>query len=172
VQGARLTITLQEAAAEDVPVLRRLMQLYLYDLGTIDGWDVGPDGLFGNAERVERYWSEDGRRSFLIRADGALAGFVLVRDEAWFAGRGTSEISEFFVMRKYRRRGVGEQAARVAFDMFSGRWEVAEMASNTAAQAFWRAVIGRYTGGRFEEAERSIGTWRGRVQHFHAPPRR
>lgn len=166
---APLTITLHEATAGDVPVLRRLMQLYLYDLGTIDSWDVGSDGLFGDAARVERYWTEDGRRSFLVRAGGALAGFVLVRDEAWFAGRGTREISEFFVLRKYRRRGIGEQAARATFDMFPGRWEIAEMASNTGAQAFWRAVIRRYTDGRFEEAERRLGTWRGCVQHFRAP---
>ncbi len=164
---ARPTVTLHEARTSDITVLRHLMQLYLYDLGTIDGWDVGQDGLFGDSARVERYWTEEGRLAFLIRVRGILAGFVLVRDQAWFAGPGTREISEFFVLRKYRRQGVGEQAARATFDLFPGRWEVAEMASNTGAQAFWRAVIGRYTSDRFDEAERRLGAWRGHVQHFH-----
>ena len=29
------------------------MQLYLYDLGTIDGWKISTDGLFGDAEKRE-----------------------------------------------------------------------------------------------------------------------
>src|SRR5215470_1806107 len=107
--GARVTVTLEEAGPEAVPVLRRLMQLYLYDLGTIDGWNIGTDGYFGNPEKIERFWTERGRRSFFIRADGALAGFVLIRDEASYAGQGTHEISEFFVLRKFRRQGIGEQ---------------------------------------------------------------
>ncbi|HSE93868.1 MAG TPA: GNAT family N-acetyltransferase [Methylomirabilota bacterium] len=162
-------VTLHEASAADVPVLRRLMQLYLYDLGTIDGWDIGEDGLFGSAERIESFWTEDGRRTLLIRVDGVLAGFLMIRDGGRFSGPGTRELAEFFVLRKYRRRGVGTRAATAVFDMLPGRWEVDQLASNAEAQAFWRAVIGRYTGGRFDDAERRLGTWRGRVQHFHAP---
>jgi predicted acetyltransferase len=161
-------VSLERAGPEDVVVLRRLMQLYLYDIGSLDGWDVGPDGLFGNAERIERFWTEPGRHAFLIRADGVLAGFALVRDEAWFAGAGTREVSEFFVLRRHRRRGVGERAARRLFDTFPGRWEVVQMVSNAPAQAFWLAVIGRCTGGRFEDDERAVESGRRRVQHFTA----
>ena len=53
-----LDVTLDRAGARAVPVLRRLMQLYLYDLGTIDGWDISPDGRFGNARSIERFWRE------------------------------------------------------------------------------------------------------------------
>jgi predicted acetyltransferase len=146
------------------------MQLYLYEIGSADGWDIGPDGLYGNAERIERFWTEPGRHSFLIRVDGILAGFALVRDEAWVAGAGTREISEFFVLGRYRRRGVGQRVATRLFDRFPGPWEVAQMASNVDAQAFWRAVIGRYTGGVFEDGDRTIERdGRRRVQHFTAP---
>ncbi len=164
-----MEVTLEQVGAEAVPVLRRLMQLYLYDLGTIDGWHIAADGRYGNAEKIERFWTEPGRRSFLIRADGALAGFALIRDRAWHAGAGTHEISEFFVLRRFRRTGVGARAATRLFDMVAGRWETAEMASNVDAQRFWRAVIGRYTGGVFEDIERATAGWRGWVQHFTAP---
>ncbi len=161
--------TLDEAGPDDLPVLRRLMQLYLYEIGSADGWDISRDGLYGNAERIERFWTEPGRHSFLIRLDGVLAGFALVRDEAWFAGAGTREISEFFVLRRYRRRGVGEGVATRLFDRFPGRWEVVQMASNVDAQLFWRSVIARYTGGAFEDGERAVEHGRRRVQHFTTP---
>jgi predicted acetyltransferase len=165
-------VTLEEARPEAVPVLRRLMQLYLYDLGTIDGWNISAEGLYGSADKIERFWIERGRRSFFIRADGALAGFVLIRDEATYAGAGTHEISEFFVLRKFRRQGVGEQAARMAFDLAPGPWELSQLASNVGAQAFWRAVIGRYTKGAFSDVEETHDhdgwPWRGRIQRFEA----
>ena len=159
-------VDLREAEPGEVPVLRRLMQLYLYELGTLDGWDIGADGLYGDAQRIENFWTEPERRSYLVRVDGALAGFALVRRGTRFAGPAAHQISEFFILAKHRRRGIGAEVARRLFDRFPGRWEVAQMLSNGPAQAFWRVVIGRYTDGRFEDGERSLGTWRGRVQHF------
>jgi predicted acetyltransferase len=147
------------------------MQLYLYELGSLDGWDIGADGLYGDAERIEGFWTDPERRAFLVRVDGALAGFALIRRGTQFAGPEAHEVSEFFVLAKYRRRGIGAEVARRLFDAFPGRWEVAQLAANAPAQAFWRSVIGRYTGGRFEDAERSLGAWRGRVQHFVAARR-
>jgi predicted acetyltransferase len=167
------TVTLEEVSAEAATLLRRLMQLYLYDLGSIDGWHISAEGLYGNAEHIERFWAEPGRRCFLIRVDGELAGFALIRNEASIAGRGTHEVSEFFVLRKFRRRGVGERAAVQLFDMAPGPWELSQMASNLPAQAFWRQVIGRYTGGRFADFDHAHELWgwpwRGRVQRFTTP---
>jgi predicted acetyltransferase len=159
-----MDLELREARPEDTPVLRRLMQLYLYDLGTIDGWDVGDDGRYGREAWIETFWADPRRRSFLVRADGKLAGFALIRDGAHFGGEGTREISEFFVLRKYRRRGVGERVARRVFDLFPGPWELTELTSNADAQAFWRRVLGRYTGDRFEDLPRPDG--KGRMQRF------
>jgi predicted acetyltransferase len=168
----RLTVTLEEVGAEAGPVLRRLMQLYLYDLGTLDGWNISTEGLYGDAEKIDRFWTEPGRRSFLIKVDAALAGFALVRDQAPHAGAGTHEISEFFVLRKFRRQRVGERVATMLFDMAPGPWEVSQLASNLPAQEFWRAVIGRYTGGKFTDIEHAHAEsgrpWRGRIQRFEA----
>lgn len=167
-------VALEEVGADAAPLLRRLVQLYLYDLGSIDGWNISAEGLYGDAARMERFWTEPGRRCFLIRADAALAGFAFVRDEATHAGPGTHEVSEFFVLRKFRRQGVGARAATLVFDLAPGQaWEVSQLASNVPAQRFWRAVIGRYTGGAFSDVEhghdRRGAPWRGRVQRFTAP---
>jgi predicted acetyltransferase len=77
-------------------------------------------------------------------------------------------IEEFFVMRKYRHKGVGEYVAHHLFDRFPGVWEVSEMVQNVPAQAFWRKVIDRYTGGRFIEVTLDSELWRGPVQVFRS----
>jgi predicted acetyltransferase len=168
----RVKVTLEEVGFEAAPALRRMMQLYLYDLGTIDGWNISADGFFGDPGKIERFWTERGRRSFFIRADGALAGFALIRDEATYAGSGTHEISEFFVLRRFRRQGVGEQAACMLFDLAAGPWELSQLASNVVAQQFWRAVIDRYTGGAFSETDEAHDhdgwPWKGRIHRFES----
>jgi predicted acetyltransferase len=116
------------------------VQLYIYDIGG-DRWDVDTVGRFGSRAWHRRFWTPRGRRHFVVLVSGRLAGFALVRERAHFAGAGVREISEFFVLRKYRRRGVGTRAARTLFARFPGRWEVAEVAWNVAAQRFWRQAI-------------------------------
>jgi predicted acetyltransferase len=77
-------------------------------------------------------------------------------------------MAEFFVLRRYRRQGVGERAARAAFGRFPGPWEVRERAGNDAAIAFWRRVIHRHTAGRFQEVTWAGDLWQGPVQSFVA----
>src|SRR5437016_6997803 len=62
-----------------------------------------------------RFWTRRGRHHFVILVGTKAAGFALVRDRAHFAGAGVREVSEFFVLRKYRRGGVGSYAAHTLF---------------------------------------------------------
>ena len=143
-----MNVELRRVACEDKPVLQNLLQLYLHDYTEFgDDDDVDESGRF-NYPYLDLYWTEPERRAFFIRADGKLAGFVLVREGL---GDEPHSIAEFFVMRKYRRRGVGRIAAHQVFALFPGRWRVQQSPRNMGAQAFWRQVIGEYTGGRFEE---------------------
>jgi predicted acetyltransferase len=149
----------------EVQAVRWLIQLYIYDLGG-DRWDVEPNGAFAPASWHRRFWSGRGRQLFVLRVRGRLAGFVLVRDRAHYAGHDVREISEFFVLRKYRRRGVGTQAALALFRRFPGRWELAELTWNVAAQRFWRRVIRGVAVGGFTERRRRNGDLLFVVQHF------
>ena len=159
-----MKIELRPARSQDVPALRRLMQLYLYDFAAIDDWVIADDGSYGDAATIEGYWTDPSMTSYLVRVDGVLAGFVLSRDGAYFAGDGTRDISEFFILRRHRRQGIGSEVARRLFDAFPGKWEVSQLASNIDAQRFWRRVIGQYTGERYEETPRPDG--RGVMQRF------
>jgi hypothetical protein len=57
-----MNIELLNAGLNQIPVLRRLMQLYLYDLGSLDGWDIADDGTYGNADRIESFWTDADRQ--------------------------------------------------------------------------------------------------------------
>jgi predicted acetyltransferase len=75
-------------------------------------------------------------------------------------------MAEFFVMRRYRRKGVGLAAASAIFDRFKGPWEVRQRDENVEATAFWRRVIAHYTGGRYQEVRWDDAAWTGPVQSF------
>jgi hypothetical protein len=61
-----MNVELLESGPDDIPALRRLMQLYLYDLGSLDGWDIADDGTFGNTERIEGFWTDKRRQLYLV----------------------------------------------------------------------------------------------------------
>lgn len=155
-----MDVQIAPAAAEEHDVLEALMQLYVYDFSEMLALDVGDDGRFRGAPI-------EGRDAFLIRVDGKLAGFALIAGKSRLTGEdGVHDVAEFFVLRRYRRTGVGEKAARSLFDRYAGRWEVRQKKENTRAIAFWRRIIDRYTDGRFAEETIDDERWRGPVQRF------
>lgn len=160
-----MNIEVVSAAESDKPVLHRLMQLYQYDFSETEGTDVDPHGLF-DYRWLDNYWTEESRHPFLIRVDGSWAGFTLVNEYTRVAPSPAKSIAEFFVMRKYRRRGIGARVASEIFRMFPGRWEVSETAANEEAQAFWRTVVRSEVGESFEEIELDDERWTGPVQIF------
>jgi predicted acetyltransferase len=165
-------IELVEVTPAHRPVLMALFALYQYDFTEYTGEDVGEDGRF-DAEMLDRYLVVDEiRHGLLLRVDGKWAGLTLLHHGAFLVDDPEMmDIVEFFVMRKYRRGGAGEAMARAIFDRFPGCWEVREIANNVPAQAFWRTIIGRYTGGRFEERAWDDERWRGAVQFFDSRDR-
>lgn len=157
------------AGVADRARLEALFELYVYDFSPMLGLDVGEDGRFAVPPSVASYWSEPRKHPFLIRVSGKLAGFALVHEGSRLSGDASvRDMSEFLVLRRYRRLGVGEKAARALFDRFRGSWEVRERRENDGGIAFWRCAIGRYTGGRFEETVYDDERWRGPVQRFDA----
>lgn len=163
-----MAVELSPASRDEEPIVENLMELYLFEFSAVSQRDVMADGRFGY-QPLALYWLDPGRYPFLIRVDGKLAGFALVLDAPEEGpiepGRG---MAEFFVLPKYRRRGVGRSAAVALFRMFPGRWWVAEHIDNQPAQAFWRAVIGSYTGGAYEEEIRESDGERMVVHTFDA----
>ena len=158
-------VEISPAAETDREVLRNLMQLYQYDFTESEGGDLNDHGLF-EYRWLDNYWTEHSRHPFLIKVPDRLAGFVLVNEFSYLAPPGAKSIAEFFVMRKYRRQGIGRRVAIHIFREFPGDWEVRETIENTVAQRFWRTVIGEVTGGNFEERHLDDERWKGPIQIF------
>ena len=156
-------VPLERSAA---PALAALMQLYAHDFSEFLPVAINEQGLFA-APDVEKYFGARWRHPFLIKADGLLAGFVIVDEKSRFDNVDAPlDVAEFFVLRGHRGAGVGRRAAEAAFARFQGRWEVRQSARNAPAIAFWRNVISRYTAGAFEESLCDDERWHGPVQRF------
>jgi predicted acetyltransferase len=151
---ASVGVTIELVPPEQKAVLRRLLQLYLYDFTEFEDQPLGDDGEYRYAY-FEEYWAPapgEERYPYFIRGEGKLAGFAMVR-----VLNGSNVMSEFFVLRPYRRGGIGGAAAKAVFRAHPGPWIVHEHPKNLAAQAFWPRVIGELTGGNFEETREPDG---------------
>ena len=154
------------AGPDDHQRLLALLQLYAYDFSEILPLELAEDGRF-HVPSVAANLTAAGNHAFVIRVDDKLAGFALVQPRSYLTGAaGVFDMAELFVMRRHRRRGVGEQVASRLFARFRGPWEVRQKAENPAATTFWRRIIARYTDGQFEDLLLYDARWRGPVQRF------
>ena len=145
---SKLNIDLIPATREQIPVMHQLACLYRYDLSEFTDWPVPKDGHYVY-HHLEDYW-EDGYTPLLLKVNAELAGFVILEnrkadDEIDF------EFVEFFILRKFRGRGVGKYVAIRLFNMYSGRWLIKQLIANEPAIAFWRKLLSEYTAESFEE---------------------
>jgi predicted acetyltransferase len=159
--------TLTGVRPEERPLLERLGELYLYDFSEFAGWDLGEDGRFDHDGWARGLWADPDHTALLLRVGGKPAGFAIVSRHSPLApDRPTWYMAEFFVMRRFRRRGIGALVARAVFGRFPGPWHVLQMKQNVAAQAFWRRTIGELLGHPAEEFTTSHGN---PVQTFTVP---
>ncbi|MEO7486108.1 MAG: GNAT family N-acetyltransferase [Ferruginibacter sp.] len=142
---------LLKATPEHKEAIKNLMQFYMYDFSRFIPLDVEDDGLFAPYLHFDSYWQEEGSRfAYIIIKDEKYAGFVLVRHIEAKAHNYFS-VAEFFVMKKYRREGIGTAVAKQLFNLHKGLWEVYQKESNKPAQIFWYKVIDEYTNAKFTE---------------------
>ncbi|TGA97674.1 GNAT family N-acetyltransferase [Sporolactobacillus shoreae] len=136
-------------------VLSHLMQFYFYDFSEYKGPDVLESGLYGSYSYFDDYWMDEAHRfPFFIMTDGKYAGFALVRYIEPANQFPYYSIAEFFIMKKYRRQGLGRVAATTLFDGHRGcHWEVSQDEKNVPSQLFWNRVIHEYTGGSFTDRQ-------------------
>ena len=139
-------VELVPAARDQAPIVANLLQLYAHDFSEFHEVDLAEDGRFVYTE-LPLYWSDPDRHPFLIKVEDKLAGFVLVKRASDLSGnKKVWDMTEFFVTRGYRRRGIGTQIAHDLWRQFPGTWEVRVMQSNVAGHKFWVRAIANFTG--------------------------
>lgn len=158
-----------DPARDQRTAVENLFQFYVHDFA--DFWaqrqvEFDEDGRFPAYPPLAAYWSEPAAEPFLIRADGKLAGFVLI-DRHSHSGLPTDfNMGEFFVARHYRREGVGRQAALQAIRERKGQWEIAVARRNLPAQPFWRRVASDVASGPMDELDQNDERWNGLILRF------
>lgn len=143
-----MKVELRQVTKDEREILANLLEKYNYEFSQWDGRDVNKLGLYGYSY-LDYYWTESNRWAYFILADGQLAGLVMINDYPEVNEPTDYTMSEFFVMYKYRRAGVGREAARMAFDLFHGRWQLKRHPKNLASVRFWDSVVGEYTHGDY-----------------------
>jgi predicted acetyltransferase len=159
-------VSFRRASLDERVLLQNLAQFYCHDFSEVLELHVGEDGRFADMD-LAPYWLDEWRHPFLLRVDDRLAGFALICERSKISGEsGVFDMTEFFVLRGFRRHGVGRAGAFAAFDRFQGRWEVRQRTENANATAFWRRVISEYTHGDYEESTWVRPAWSEIVQRF------
>src|SRR3954447_13292802 len=103
-------------------VINNLMQFYMYDFSAYVDLDLEEDGFFQTYPNLEDYWIErDKKFPYIIKKNEKYVGFVLVKTIG--AENNYFSIAEFFIMKKYRRTGIGKTVAVQLFDLHKGQWE-------------------------------------------------
>ncbi len=142
-------VELTAVTAQEKEILNNLLEKYQYEFSQWDMRDVDENGLFGY-EYLDCYFTEPNRFPYFIRVDGRIAGFALVSDYPEVPDRPTDFcLSEFFILYKYRKSGVGREAVRQILDCHRGRWQLKRHPHNMASVYFWNKVIADYTHGDY-----------------------
>jgi len=141
-------VTVDIARPQEQRLIEGLLQFYFYDFSEMEpdgseNMDFDPEGgFFRVSPDLQEYWREQGRVPLIIRRDGKPVGFALLNQHSHRdGGHVQRNMAEFFVARKFRRRGVASEALLQILKAYPGRWEVAVVARNKGALAFWPCAI-------------------------------
>ncbi len=137
-----MTVSLRDARSQerDQRWIASLEGDYLQDLA---GASTGIHRALSRLERSEpaalvRWLDDRQNQVLLILDDGRPAGFAVVT--ATSTASTAFQMTEFFISRAERRRGLGLAAAQLLLRRFSGQWQVDVQSNNVGAVSFWRRV--------------------------------
>jgi len=147
-----MDISIELVKKEEKEILKNLLEKYRYEFSQYDDTDVNNFGLYGY-DYFDHYWTEKNRYSFFIKADGKLAGFVMVNDYPDIKIDTNYSMAEFFVLYKYRKYGVGRYAAKYILDKFKGKWQLKIHPKNKVSEIFWTKIINEFTKGNYKYIE-------------------
>ncbi|MFT7652114.1 MAG: putative acetyltransferase [Limisphaerales bacterium] len=142
------TLVVTKADSSDSPLLRNLLNHYVYDMSEWFKFDPDPDGSF--SYDLDEFWSS-GHHVFIARFGDSPVGVALVQtiDDEF-------DLKEFFVLRRYRRSGVGQAFSAEVWDRLPGKWKVRVFTGNKPAVPFWKEVVSEYTHNKYSEDQLKI----------------
>ena len=167
-----MNVEILQVKEKDRIVVENLARLYTYDISEFaravsDGYKCSEEGLFEGG--CGGYFESLTCQIFLVRVDNELAGFAIIE----LLDQGCSidyTVSEFFILRAFRGKGIGKYVAHALFNRFKGNWDVMVWIGNSPAVAFWGNVIEDYTSGNWSstrETPQRYSGWEMIVHRFN-----
>lgn len=132
-------VDLHEATLAEADLIGALVDDYLRELTAHREVPVGATDI-RSYTHLDSYWTDPGRHAFLIRSEGRVVGFALIRDPT-STGSDASQVAEFYIEPGSRRRGIGRAAAYAIWQLLPGPWELQVHAQNSAALEFWSSCV-------------------------------
>ena len=125
-------------------ILENLFSLYGHDISEYTPYsEVGDDGAYA-FEDVDDFLHSAEHMAFLFYQENKPIGFLLMGSGELALEGCEYIIYDFFVLRKYRRTGMGTEAMKMVFDQYPGKYCVSDLVCNVSAVSFWRKLIARY----------------------------
>lgn len=136
-----LTIELVPTDPEQIELISNLYQFYAYESSDWELQDVEEDGRFYiHDEHLMRYWHEPDWSANLLRVNGEVAGFVLI-ERSELPGIDALELADLFILKRYRRRGIGRSLMGEVLMSGHENWLVRYYPHDEVADAFWGKVL-------------------------------
>ncbi|MEJ6004908.1 GNAT family N-acetyltransferase [Paucibacter sp. AS339] len=121
-------------------VIWNLFQFYCYDTSAEEGCDVEETGFYSlSQDYFAQYWTAPSWSAHLLLWDGAIAGFALI--ETSDALSGALELADLFIMKRFRRHGIGRQVVRHFMSSRAVPWTVVVYDEAVGATAFWNSIF-------------------------------
>ena len=149
-------------------IVSKIVELYIYDLNEIAPdsivFELDENGKFGYP-RFDRFWQDPNCAAYLFKYNGKFAGFSLTHNSPFFNKDKPSSkvIGEFGILKMYRNKGIGLQAAKAVMLDNPGFWEMRVIDENSRAVYFWGKVLSELTNKNYKVHEKNDHEWVGKV---------
>lgn len=139
-----MNIVLRKLATSDLPAFSMLWQFYQYHQSAFDNEDIDSSGRF---DIDDEYLSdvavgEEDCDAYLIIVENNIAGFVTV-EPTEILGSEMPELSDIFILPKYRSKGVAFHAVCQLMLNNASNWHVAVYDNDREALKFWDRLFAK-----------------------------
>ena len=118
-----------------------LFQLYLYDLSKYNkNIEIEENGLYP-APWIDKEWDMPEFIPLRIEQNHNTCGFILLSKKPYSKPGTEFCIQEFFILREFRNKGIGQASIEQLFNKYSGSYSMLVIKHNIPAKLFWEKVL-------------------------------
>ena len=136
-----MNVTLSLITENKKSVLRNLVKMYCYEWSQYNKIDIDRYGDYAFEHDLDRFFVKEKHYAYLVMINDNIVGFILIDTDIEYYKESDYAISEFFILYKYRREGIGKRAALEVFKQHKGKWEIKMHPQNRGSIEFWKKVV-------------------------------